>query len=109
MRSAERNRRTPMREDASDSKDDGGERNQPGHNGPLTAKLSGRSTPPDQRRERTLFSRARGAVPLAPHGPLERLLEGSLLKAHTSIGKTPTSLIWSKIVTTLKRIGESPK
>jgi hypothetical protein len=33
---AERNRRTPVRQEANDSKDDGGERNQLGHNGPLT-------------------------------------------------------------------------
>src|SRR5437588_11072166 len=42
---------------------------------PLTVKLRGRATAPDQRRGRTLSSRARGAEPLTPHGPLQRLLE----------------------------------
>src|SRR2546426_1123855 len=39
----------------------------------LTVKLSGRPTPPDKRRGRTLSSSARGAKPLTHHGPLQRL------------------------------------
>src|SRR5437870_13303219 len=42
--------------------------------GCLTVKLSGRVMPPDQRRERTLSSSARGAQPATRHGPLQRLL-----------------------------------
>jgi len=42
--------------------------------GGLTVKLSGRPGAPDQRRGRTLSSGARGAKPLTPHGPLQRLL-----------------------------------
>jgi len=41
---------------------------------PLTVKLSGRPTPPDKHRGRTLSSSARGAKPLTHHGPLQRLL-----------------------------------
>src|SRR5207244_10441027 len=41
----------------------------------LTVKLRGRATTPDERRGRTLSSRARGAKPLTHHGPLQRLLE----------------------------------
>src|SRR5205814_6603615 len=44
----------------------------------LTVKLRGRATTPDERRGRTLSSSARGASPLTPHGPLERLLEVTL-------------------------------
>ena len=42
---------------------------------PLTVKLSGRTMALDQRRGRTMSSSARGAQPLTPHGPLQRLLE----------------------------------
>jgi hypothetical protein len=73
--SAERNRRTPVRENAGDSKDDGDKRNRLGHNGPLTEKLSGRPGAPIKRRRRTLSPRAGGAQPQAVHGPLQRLLE----------------------------------
>jgi hypothetical protein len=40
----------------------------------LTVKLRGRTTTPDRRRGRTIFSRARGAKQEALHGPLQRLL-----------------------------------
>src|SRR5437588_1808218 len=40
----------------------------------LTVKLRGRTTTPDERRGRTISSSARGAKPLTPHGPLQRLL-----------------------------------
>ena len=40
----------------------------------LTVKLTGRPEASDQRRGRTLSSRARGAQPQAHHGPLQRLL-----------------------------------
>jgi hypothetical protein len=42
---------------------------------PLTVKLRGRAAAPDERRGRTLSTCARGAKPLTPHGPLQRLLE----------------------------------
>src|SRR5947207_6248738 len=42
---------------------------------PLTVKLRGRTTTPDQRRGRILTSHARGAGPPTVHGPLQRLLE----------------------------------
>jgi len=72
---AERNRRTPVREDASDSKDDGGERYQPSHNGPLTVKLSGRASAP--RALQSVFTLKARKAPTYPslHGPLERWLE----------------------------------
>src|SRR5947208_2308210 len=41
---------------------------------PLTVKLRGRTTTPDERRGRTLSPSARGAEPPTPHGPLQRLL-----------------------------------
>src|SRR5947208_1928631 len=44
----------------------------------LTVKLRGRPTTPDERRGRTLSSRARGAKQTTPHGPLQRLLGGRL-------------------------------
>src|SRR5437764_10300829 len=40
----------------------------------LTVKLRGRTTTSDERRGRTLSPGARGAKPLMPHGPLQRLL-----------------------------------
>jgi hypothetical protein len=40
----------------------------------LTVKLNGRPMPPDQRRGRTLSSRARGAQPPTHHGPFQRWL-----------------------------------
>src|SRR5437588_6140266 len=46
--------------------------------GGLTVKLRGRAPEPDQRRGRTISSSARGARPQAHHGPLQRLLEGSM-------------------------------
>jgi len=49
--------------------------------GRLTVKLRGRTTTPDERRGRTLSSRARGAEPLTPHGPLQRLLGAAAGKA----------------------------
>src|SRR6184192_2106175 len=42
----------------------------------LTVKLRGRTTTRDERRGRTLSPSARGAKPLTPHGPLQRLLDG---------------------------------
>jgi len=42
--------------------------------GGLTVKLRGRAEAPDWRRGRTLSPGARGAKPLAHHGPLQRLL-----------------------------------
>src|SRR5207253_2326846 len=47
---------------------------------PLTVKLRGRTTTPDERRGRTLSPGARGAKPTTPHGPLQRLLGGNLLE-----------------------------
>src|SRR6266403_5326074 len=44
----------------------------------LTVKLRGRTTTPDKRRGRTLSPSARGAEPLAHHGPLQRLLDGTI-------------------------------
>src|SRR5438132_14230814 len=41
----------------------------------LTVKLRGRTTTSDERRGRTLSPGARGAKPLTPHGPLQRLLD----------------------------------
>ena len=54
----------------------------------LTMSLSGRTMPPDQRRGRTLFSSARGAGALTPHGPLQRLLGSthSSVNAHLNVG-----------------------
>jgi len=49
---------------------------------PLTVKLRGRVTTPDERRGRTLSSRARGAKQTTPHGPLQRLLEVTLTDHH---------------------------
>jgi hypothetical protein len=66
--SAERNRGTSVREDASDSKNDGGKRNQLGHKGPLTVKLSGRPLQFDKRSEQTTSLCARGAPSLTHHG-----------------------------------------
>src|SRR5439155_19525090 len=43
---------------------------------PLTVKLRGRTTTPDQRRGRTLSPGARGAKQTTPHGPLQRWLDG---------------------------------
>src|SRR6184192_4734967 len=57
----------------------------------LTVKLRGRTTTSDERRGRTLSTGARGAKPLTPHGPLQRLLDGSdvpsvwLPKLHANI------------------------
>src|SRR2546430_14612476 len=42
----------------------------------LTVKLRGRAPTPARRRGRTLSFVARGAKQEAPHGPLQRLLEG---------------------------------
>jgi hypothetical protein len=42
----------------------------------LTVKLRGRPEAPARRRGRTLSSSARGAKQQAPHGPLQRLLDG---------------------------------
>jgi hypothetical protein len=77
--SAERNRRTPVSEEASDRKDDSGERNQPGHNGPLTVKLRGRAPRPDGSRGCTLSYRTRGDT-TESHGPLQRLLDRSCIR-----------------------------
>src|SRR5437016_12082052 len=44
----------------------------------LTVKLRGRVTTPNSRRGRTLSSRAHGAGPRAPHGPLQRLLAADI-------------------------------
>jgi hypothetical protein len=44
----------------------------------LTVKLRGRTTTPDRRRGRTLSPGARGAKQTTHHGPLQRLLEGSM-------------------------------
>jgi len=43
----------------------------------LTVKLRGRPPRPEGRHGRTLSTGARGAKPLTPHGPLQRLLGGS--------------------------------
>ena len=48
-----------------------------GHRRRLTVKLRGRAITPAGRRGRTLSSRARGAKQITPHGPLQRLLDGS--------------------------------
>ena len=45
---------------------------------PLTVKLRGRTTTPDKRRGRTTSSRVRGAKPQSHHGPLQRLLDGTM-------------------------------
>ncbi len=45
---------------------------------PLTVKLRGHATAPDQRHGRTLSSSARGAQPPGHHGPLQRLLDGTV-------------------------------
>ena len=71
---AERNRLTPMREESSESKDDGGECNEPSHNGPLTVKLRGRTTTPDRGRGPAISTGSRGPKQTTPHGPLQRLL-----------------------------------
>src|SRR2546422_1003277 len=42
----------------------------------LTVQLRGRTEAPNARSGRTLSSSARGASPLTPHGPLQRLLDG---------------------------------
>jgi hypothetical protein len=47
----------------------------------LTVKLRGRTITPDRRRGRTLSPGARGAKPLAHHGPLQRLLEVALARS----------------------------
>ena len=44
----------------------------------LTVKLRGRPTTPDRRRGRTLSPGARGANQTTPHGPLQRLLDGTM-------------------------------
>src|SRR5207253_8305738 len=49
---------------------------------PLTVKLRGRPTTPDERRGRTLSPGARGAKQTTPHGPLQRLLEVTLTDHH---------------------------
>jgi len=49
---------------------------------PLTVKLRGRAPKPARRRGRTISSGARGAQPQAPHGPLQRLLEGLVLPSN---------------------------
>src|SRR4029077_19195471 len=43
----------------------------------LTPRLSGRAQARPGRRERTLFSRARGAFPQAHHGPLQAVVRGT--------------------------------
>src|SRR5204863_460013 len=45
---------------------------------PLTVKLRGRTTTPDERRGRTLPPGARGAKQTTPHGPLQRWLDVGL-------------------------------
>ena len=45
---------------------------------PLTVKLRGRTTTPDRRRGRTLSPGARGPKQTTHHGPLQRLLEGTI-------------------------------
>jgi len=47
---------------------------------PLTVKLRGRTSTPDQRGGRTLSSCARGAQPPAHHGPFQRWLEDALIQ-----------------------------
>ena len=47
-------------------------------------KLKGRTEAPDERRGRTLSSRARGAKPLTSHGPLQRLLDRSISHSNSS-------------------------
>jgi len=47
--------------------------------GGLTVKLRGRPEAPLKRRGRTLSSRARGDT-TAPHGPLQRLLDGAVIR-----------------------------
>ena len=49
---------------------------------PLTVKLRGRTTTSDKRRGRTLFPRARGPKQTTPHGPLQRLLDGTPSRRH---------------------------
>src|SRR5205823_5307647 len=48
----------------------------------LTVKLRGRTTTPDERRGRTLPPGARGAKQTTPHGPLQRLLDGTPSRRH---------------------------
>src|SRR5207302_1693464 len=61
--------------------------------GCLTVKLSGRVMPPDQRRERTLSSSARGAQPATRHGPLQRLLEVSPMVLRVGIKQAADHLL----------------
>ena len=51
---------------------------------PLTVKLRGRTQAPDWRRGRILSSGARGAEPPTRHGPLQRLLGGSVMSTTAS-------------------------
>jgi hypothetical protein len=53
---------------------DGGERNQLGHKGPLTVKLRGRAQAPDWSRRCTISS-STGGDTTEHHGPLQRLLD----------------------------------
>src|SRR5205814_237084 len=54
-----------------------------------TVKLSGRPMPPDQRRGRILSSGARGVQPPAPHGPLQRLLDGATFPLCSEVTPVP--------------------
>ena len=51
---------------------------------PLTVKLRGRTTTPDERRGRTLSFSARGAKQITHHGPLQRLLGGYAASYHST-------------------------
>ena len=56
--------------------------------GGLTVKLRGRPEAPLKRRGRTLSSRARGDT-TAPHGPLQRLLDGATFPLCSEVTPVP--------------------
>jgi hypothetical protein len=55
----------------------------------LTVKLRGRATAPAKHRGRTLSTGARGAKPLTPHGPLQRLLEAMQVSPSIATSSRP--------------------
>jgi len=59
---------------------------------PLTVKLRGRTTTPDERRGRTLSPGARGAKLTTPHGPLQRLLAAICNRLRKVLPSVPFSV-----------------
>jgi len=57
----------------------------------LTVKLRGRAEARGHGAEGAQFLSARGAKPISPHGPLQRLLEGSLRRSHRASPATTIS------------------